>query len=125
MREHNLDGGRPPCDWADPTDRDRLITELVDDANELVWATEDLAADGLALTDSQADAVALLALVAGQDVEPGDTPGSWRITRGTAVDRVISTVDTETRHAHKTRRAYRDGFKAHVAAEPETGLITG
>lgn len=125
VREHNLDGGRPPCDWADPTDRDRLVSELVDDANELVWAAEDLTEGGLVFTDKQADAVALLALVAGQDVEPGDTPGSWRITRGTAVDRVISTVDTETRHAHKTRRAYRDGFKAHVAAEPETGLITG
>jgi len=79
----------------------------------------------MVLDGAQADAVALLALVSGQDVEPGDTPGSWRITRGTAVDRVISTVDTETRHAHKTRRAYRDGFKAHVSAEPETGLITG
>ncbi|MCP3857793.1 MAG: IS1182 family transposase [Actinomycetia bacterium] len=125
VREHNLDGGRPPCDWDDPADRDRLVTELVDDANELVWATEALVADGLVLSEAQADAVALLALVAGQDVEPGDRPGSWRITKGTAVDRVISTVDTETRHAHKTQRAYRDGFKAHVAAEPDTGLITG
>lgn len=119
VREHNLDGGRPPCDWADPADRDRLVTELVDDANELVTAADDLHLD-----DAQADAVALLALVAGQDVEPGERPGSWRITRGTAPDRVISTVDTETRHAHKSRRSYRDGFKAHVAAEPETGLIT-
>lgn len=125
VREHNLDGGRPPCDWDDPADRDRLVSELVDDANELVWATEDLDADGAVFTDQQADAVALLALVAGQDVEPGDRPGRWRITRGTAVDRVISTVDPQTRHAHKTRRAYRDGFKAHVAAEPDTGLITG
>ncbi len=120
VREHNLDGGRPPCDWADPTDRDRLVSELVDDANELVWATEDLHLD-----QSQADAVALLALVAGQDVEPGDGPGQWRIARRTAADRVISTVDPEARHAHKTRRAMRDGYKAHVAAEPDTGLITG
>ena len=76
------------------------------------------------LTEAQADAVALLALVAGQDVEPGEKPGQWKITRGTAVDRVISTVDPQTRHAHKTRSSYRDGYKAHVAAEPETGLIT-
>jgi len=120
VREHNLDGGRPPCDWDDPTDRDRLVSELVDDANELVWGAEDLH-----LTDTQADAVALLALVAGQDVEPGDGPGKWRIARRTAPDRVISTVDPEARHAHKTRRAMRDGYKAHVAAEPDTGLITG
>lgn len=119
VREHNLEGGRPPCDWDDPTDRDRLVSELVDDANELVWAAADLD-----LTDTQADAVALLALVAGQDVEPGDGPGRWRIARRTAPDRVISTVDPEARHAHKTRRSYRDGYKAHVAAEPDTGLVT-
>lgn len=124
VREHNLEGGRPPCDWDDPADRDRLVSELVDDANELVWAAEDLVEGGLVLSDSQADAVALLALVAGQDVEPGDGPGQWRITRGTAEDRVISTVDPESRHAHKTRASYRDGYKAHVAAEPDTGLVT-
>ena len=124
VREHNLEPGRPPCDWEDPADRDRLVSELVDDANELVWAAEDLAEGGLVFSDKQADAVALLALVAGQDVEPGDGPGQWRITQGTAEDRVISTVDPEARHAHKTRRAYRDGYKAHVAAEPDTGLVT-
>jgi IS5 family transposase len=119
VREHNLTGGRPPCDWDDPADRDRLVSELVDDANELVWAAE-----GVILSEAQADAVALLALVAGQDVEPGDGPGRWRIARRTAPDRVISTVDPEARHAHKTRRAYRDGYKAHIAAEPDTGLVT-
>lgn len=124
VREHNLVPGRPPCDWEDPDDRDRLVSELVDDANELVWAAEDLVENGIVLTEVQADAVALLALVAGQDVEPGDRPGQWRISRGTAPDRVISTVDPQTRHAHKTRRAYRDGYKAHVAAEPDTGLVT-
>jgi IS5 family transposase len=124
VHEHNLEGGRPPCDWDDPADRDRLVTELVDDANELVWATEDLVEAGLELTEAQGDAVALLALVAGQDVEPGDKPGRWRIARRTAPDRVISTVDPEARHAHKTRSAYRDGYKAHVAGEPDTGLVT-
>lgn len=124
VRKHNLEPGRPPCDWDDPGDRDRLVSELVDDANELVWAAEDLVAEGLELTEAQGDAVALLALVAGQDVEPGDGPGKWRIAQHTARDRVISTVDPEARHAHKTRRAYRDGYKAHVAAEPDTGLVT-
>jgi DDE family transposase/transposase-like protein DUF772 len=119
VREHNLEGPRPPADWDDPADVDRLVSELVDDANELVWATEHLNLD-----DAQADAVALLALVAGQDVEPGDGPGRWRIAQRTAPDRVISTVDPESRHTHKTDHAYRDGFKAHLAAEPDTGLIT-
>jgi IS5 family transposase len=119
VREHNLELGRPPCDWDDPADVDRLVSELVDDANELAWAAADLALD-----HAQADAVALLALVAGQDVEPGDGPGRWRIAPRTAPDRVISTVDPETRHVHKTRHSYRDGYKAHVAVEPDTGLVT-
>jgi hypothetical protein len=25
---------------------------------------------------------------------------------------------------HKTRHAYRDGYRAHIAADPDTGLIT-
>jgi IS5 family transposase len=36
----------------------------------------------------------------------------------------VSTVDPESRHAHKTRSSYRDGYKAAVAVEPETGLVT-
>lgn len=119
VRAHNLEGGRPPCDWDDPADRDRLVSELVDDALDLIGASWELDLD-----EAQADAVALLALVAGQDVEPGEGPGRWRIARRTAPDRVISTVDPEARHAHKTRSSYRDGYKAHVAAEPDTGLIT-
>ena len=124
VREENLAGGRPLCDWDDPDDIDRVISELVDDAYELVWAVEDLTDAGLVLTEVQADAVALLALVAGQDVEPGDSPGQWRIATRTARDRIISVIDPEARHTHKTAHAYRDGYKAHVAVEPETGLVT-
>jgi IS5 family transposase len=120
VREHNLEPGRPPCDWDDPADIDRLVSELVDDANELVWAAEELD-----LVDSQAvAAVALLALLAGQDVEPGGRPGQWRIVKGITPDRVVSTVDPESRHTHKTSHSYRDGYKAHVAVEPDTGLVT-
>jgi hypothetical protein len=43
----------------------------------------------LSLEGADAEAVALLALVAGQDVEPGDEEGSWRIATRVAKDRVI------------------------------------
>jgi IS5 family transposase len=65
-----------------------------------------------------------LALVAGQDVEPGEVDGTWRIARRVAPDRTISVVDPEARHMHKSRSEYRDGYKAHIAIDPETGLIT-
>ena len=74
--------------------------------------------------DEGVAATSLLALVAGQDVELDDE-GHWRIVRGVAKDRVISVVDPEARHMHKSRSVYRDGYKAHLVVEPETGLITG
>jgi IS5 family transposase len=111
--------GKPVCAWDDPVAKQALITGLVNDALAIIDALE-----GVDLTAEQADAVGLLALVAGQDVEPGDTDGTWRIAQRVAPDRVISTVDPESRHMHKSVSSYRDGFKAHVAVEPETGLIT-
>jgi hypothetical protein len=79
--------------------------------------------------DEQAQgALALLALVAGQDVEPAEgsdgTDGRWRIARTVAPDRVVSTVDPDARHTRKSPENRRDGYRAHVTAEPETGIIT-
>ena len=121
VRAHDYDtGAKPACAWDDPAARDDLITGLVGDALAVLAAV-----DGVDLDAEQAALVGLLALLAGQDVEPGEGDGTWRIARRVAPDRVISTVDPETRHMHKSRSNYRDGYKAHLAVEPETGLITG
>jgi Transposase DDE domain len=114
------DPGKPRIAWDDDEARQRLITSLVNDAQQVLAAV-----DGLVLDEDQTAAVGLLALVAGQDVEPGDGEGTWRIARRTAKDRVISTVDSDTRHIHKSVSSYRDGYKAHVSVEPVTGLICG
>jgi IS5 family transposase len=110
--------GKPECDWADPVAREQLISQLVADALRVLSAVQDVELD-----EQQSEAVGLLALVAGQDVEPGEEEGSWRIARRTAPDRVISTVDPASRHVHKNRTSYTDGYKAHVSVEPDTGLI--
>jgi len=110
--------GKPSIAWDDDDARQRLITALVTDAEAVLDIV-----DGVPLDDDQAAAIGLLALVAGQDVEPGDGDGTWRIAQGTAKDRVISTVDPDARHMHKSVSSYRDGYKAHVAVEPVTGLI--
>ena len=114
-------GGKPACAWDDPDARNELVTGLVNDALAVLAAVTD--AD---LDVEQERLVALLALVAGQDVEPDpDGPdGAWRIAQGTVKDRVISTVDPESRHMHKSNSKYRDGYKAHIAVEPDTGIIT-
>ena len=118
---HDYDArARPVCDWDDPDERAWLIDDLVSDAQRVLDAL-----DGSELTEEQAQAAALLAVVAGQDVEADPkVPGRWRIARRVAPGRVISTVDPEARHARKSRSQRRDGYKAHICAEPDTGLIT-
>ena len=118
--------GKPPIDWDDPAAKQALVSDLVNDA--LAVLAELAGPDAPQRDEPAADALGLLALVAGQDVEPaGDsdgTDGRWRIARKVAPDRVISTVDTQARHTRKSKSKRRDGFRGHVAAEPETGLIT-
>jgi IS5 family transposase len=115
--------GKPKIDWDDPAAKDALVPALVNDADALVAAFA-----GADLEEPAASAVALLALVAGQDVEPAEgsdgTDGRWRIARKVAEDRVISTVDPDARHTRKSPEARRDGYRAHVAACPETGIVT-
>jgi IS5 family transposase len=117
------DPGKPAIAWNDEQARAELVDALVADAHRLLGYLPEQQ-----LGPKAAEAVALLALVAGQDVEPVEdsdgTDGRWRIAQRVAPDRVISTVDPEARHAHKTVSRRQDGFKAHVAVEPETGLVT-
>jgi hypothetical protein len=118
--------GKPPIDWDDPVAKQNLVSDLVNDA--LAVLAQLCGDDAPQREDKAADALGLLALVAGQDVEPA--PGSdgtsrrWRIARKVAPERVISTVDPETRHTRKSTSVRKDGYRGHVAAEPETGLIT-
>jgi hypothetical protein len=115
--------GKPAIDWDDPAAKDALVSALVTDATAVVAALQDRD-----LEERAASAVALLALVAGQDVEPAEgsdgTDGRWRIARKVAEDRTISTVDPDARHTRKSPEARRDGYRAHLAADPESGIIT-
>src|SRR6266487_837711 len=120
LTAHDYDRpGKPVCAWDDPQAKQALVSGLVNDALRVLEAVAELE-----LGAEHAEAVALLALVAGQDVEPGDRPGSWRIACRVAKDRVISTVDPQARHTRKTSAHKRDGYKSHIAAEPSAGLVT-
>src|SRR5215211_2288940 len=116
--DYDHDPGKPQCAWDDPEARTRVVNALVTDARAVLGAVQ-----GADLDAEQAEAVGLLGLVAGQDVEPGERAGTFRIARKVAADRVISVVDPDSRHMQKSRSSYRDGYKAHLAVEPETGLV--
>ena len=107
LREDDYAGpGKPPCDWDDPAAREALVDALVRDALAVL-----VVVDGEELAGPARDAAELLAVVAGQDVQAGDD-GVFRIARKVAKDRVISTVDPQARHGHKSRNRRFDGYKA-------------
>jgi IS5 family transposase len=118
--------GKPDIAWDDQAAREHLVSVLVTDALALLGVLAGV--DQTGWDEKALQAVALLALVSGQDVEPAEgsdgTDGRWRIARKVAPDRVISTVDPDARHAHKTQHRRQDGFRAHIVIEPDTGLIT-
>jgi len=111
-------GGKPSCDWDDPVAREQLVAELAADAFACLAVLDDLD-----LGPEMTGAAELLATVVGQDLEAG-TDGRFRIARKVAKDRVISTVDPDARHGHKTRSRGFDGYKAHVAVDPDSEIIT-
>ncbi len=115
--------GKPVIAWDDEQARAELVDALVGDALRLLGHLPEQE-----LGPAAADAVGLLALVAGQDVEPAEggdgSNGRWRIARTTVPDRMVSTVDPDARHVHKNRTSYQDGYKAHLAVDPDTGIIT-
>jgi hypothetical protein len=109
--------GKPVCDWDDEAARESLIDGLVKDAHAVL-----LMLDGLELTEPLKQAVTLLATVVGQDIE--EREGLFRIARRVAPDRMISVVDPESRHGHKTAARGFDGYKGHIALDPESEVIT-
>jgi IS5 family transposase len=110
--------GKPACDYDDPAAREELVAALAEDARALLAALE-----GQQLDPVLAQAAELLASVTGQDLEQ-DAAGVFRIARRVAADRVLSTVDPQARHGHKTSARGFDGYKGHIAADPDSEVIT-
>lgn len=114
---------KPQIDWEDATGREQLVDSRARDGYACLSVL-----DGMQLSPAVTEAGELLATVLGQDLEqpdgPDGTPGVFRIARRVAKDRIISTVDPDARHGHKTAARGFDGYKGHVAADPDSEIIT-
>ncbi len=110
--------GKPACDYDDPAARVEMVDALAGDGMAVLAVL-----DGRVLSEVVAQAGELLASVLGQDLDC-DEAGVLRIARRVAKDRVISTVDPEARHGHKTAARGFDGYKGHVGVDPDSEIIT-
>ena len=110
--------GKPACDYDDPAARVELVDALAKDGMAVLGVL-----DGRELAESVTAAGELLATVLGQDLEQGED-GVFRIARRVAKDRVISTVDPQARHGHKTAARGFDGYKGHLGIDPDSEVIT-
>ena len=97
--------GKPVCDYDDPAARTVLVDALAKDAMAVLRVL-----DGRELDALVTQAGTLLATLVGQDLDQG-TDGVFTIARRVAKDRIISTVDPQARHGHKTAAHGFDGYK--------------
>ena len=104
--------GKPVCDWDDPQAREQLVDALFRDGYRALGALR-----GRMLGPEVAQAAELLAAVIGQDIEE-TTDGRFVIAQGTAPDRVISVVDPQARHGHKSNARGFDGYKMECGGPP-------
>jgi IS5 family transposase len=109
---------KPQIDWDDQAAREELIDSRARDGYAMLAHL-----DGETLEGGLGEAAKLLATVLGQDLDQ-DGDGVFRIARRVAKDRVISTVDPEARHGHKTSARGLDGYKGSIAMDPDSEIIT-
>ncbi len=108
---------KPQIDWDDPAAREALIDSRAKDGYACLALL-----DGRSVDAAVTQAAEMLATILGQDLDEADD-GVFKIARRVAADRAISTVDPDTRHGHKTQAKGFDGYKAHVAEDPDSEII--
>jgi hypothetical protein len=108
---------KPQIDWDDQAARAALVDARARDGHAVLGVLQ-----GRPLPAAVAQAARLLAVVVGQDLEQSPD-GGFRVARKVAADRVISTVDPDARHGHKSSARGFDGYKGHASIDPDSELV--
>ena len=109
-------------DWNDVVEKTAAITTFSRQLDSLhAWIERHLP-EALAQPPLQAHVEALVQIRT-QDLEPDPTGGGTRIREGVAEDRRVSIEDPEMRHGRKSKSKRFNGFKRHIAADVDRGLI--
>lgn len=106
--------------WSDPEAKEQALETLVDQVTSLHdWIER----KHLALEEPIRPYIEAVAQVRKQDLEE-NAKGEVRIRQGVAEDRRVSIEEPQMRHGRKSKSKRFNGYKQHIAADLDTGLIT-
>jgi hypothetical protein len=109
-------------DWNDAVEKREAMTTFARQLDALhSWIAGQLPEE-IAKPPLQ-EQVATLVQIRMQDLEPDPPGGGARIREGVAEDRRVSIADKEMRHGRKSKSKRFNGFKRHIAADVDRGLI--
>ena len=109
-------------DWHDAGEKAEAITTFARQLDALQSWIADQLPEQLARPPLQAH-VETLVQIRTQDLEPDPHRGGARIRDGVAADRRVSIADQDMRHGRKSKSKRFNGFKRHIAADADRGLI--
>ena len=109
-------------DWNDAEDKAEAIKTLTAQLDSLqAWLRDHLPNE--LLKPPLKDCVETLEQIRNQDLEPDPSGGGMKIRDGVAEDRRVSIEDPEMRHGRKSKTKRFNGYKQHIAADVDRGLI--
>jgi len=115
--EYVSDRKKPEIDWRDAAARAALLVDLVQDIATLLSVCEGVE------TPALQTALAQMQRLLAQDVDV-TADGKATIRQGVAAGRQCSVVDPEMRHGRKSSSKRFTGYKATLALEPTSGIVT-
>jgi transposase len=117
--------GGAGVDWDDEQARREFLGGIVADAEQVLRLAGEAGAEAVE-GDEHGDRIeragALLRQLIDQDVERGEE--GLTLKEGVARDRIVSVHDPEMRHGRKSKSNRFDGYKAAIAVDAESQLIT-
>lgn len=108
-------------DWSDATEKAGALATLLKQLDGLErWVERHVSNEQQALVERH---LATLRQVRAQDIEITPRTKAPRIRDGVAHDRRVSIEDADMRHGRKSSSYAFNGYKRHIAADLDTGLI--
>jgi hypothetical protein len=109
-------------DWNDPVEKADAMQTFARQLDSLQsWIARQLPAE--LATPPLKEQIETLVQIRRQDLEPDPQGGGSRIREGVAADRRVSIADKQMRHGRKSKSKRFNGFKRHIAADADRGLI--